>query len=128
MDSVCNSPKLTEFSETHIDENCEDLAGTKDRALFFNCTFKRVRDLTLTHCDLNQSKFTTDRLDDMLGFTVTLDCNTFSNVELSPLMFDSLLALLIKSKGNTDKRRQLIDVIGRDRLRSILSDMSTLEQ
>lgn len=120
---------LSKFTETHIDEKMEGVAGREfDNALFFNCTFDSVRDLTLKNCDLNRSKLNVERIEDALGFCLSLDCNSFSSVEYSPLLFDLLIVLMLKSKGNTEKRRKLIDVIGEDRLRELLSAMSRLER
>lgn len=87
-----------------------------------------MRDVTLRNCTLAQSTFLTDKIEDALGFTVTLDCMTFDDLELSPLMFDLLMVLLIKTKGNTEKRRRLIDVLGHERLHEILKAMRQLEK
>lgn len=124
---VCNAPSLRNFTASHIDEDCQRVSGMHENELFFNCKFKNVKNLTLKNCDLNKSKILTDDIRDALGFTVTLDCFSFRDVELSPLMFDLLLCLLLKTKGNTEKRNKLIDVIGKERLLQLLKEMSTLE-
>ncbi len=119
---------LHRYSAEHIDENLESVpVGNRENELFFNCTFRDVRGATLKRCNLHHSKFLTDRIEDALGFTVTLDCNSFQDVELSPLLFDLLLCLLLKTKGNTEKRRKLLDVIGRDNAHKILSEMARIE-
>jgi len=73
------------------------------------------------------SRFLTDRIEDALGLTLTLDCHSFEDVECSPLIFDLLLLLLAKTKGNTDKRRKLIEFVGRDRAYEILKQLEQLE-
>jgi hypothetical protein len=118
---------MRKFNAQHIDQNCEDVSGFHDNELFFNCKFKKLNGLTLKNCDLNMSQFAPEKVRDALGFTVTLDCHSFADVELNPLAFDLILCLLLKSKGNNEKRRKLIEVIGKDRLMALLGEMSTLE-
>jgi hypothetical protein len=113
--------------EPHINENCESISGTFEDEVFFECTFKKLNGLTLKNCDLNRSKFTTDDIRDALHFTMTLDCNSFDKVEYSPLLFDLLLVLIIKTKGNTEKRKKLIEIVGEERLKEILVALSSLE-
>jgi hypothetical protein len=114
---------LREFSEVHIDEDCRSIRGGHENGLFFNCDFDRLSDVTLKNCVLTNSRFNASSIRDVLGFTVTLDCNSFVDVELSPEIFDLLLTLLTATKGNDAKREKLLDVIGRhkaERLRTLL--------
>lgn len=99
-----------------------------DNELFFNCTFKRLNDLTLKDCVLSHSKFTTDNIQDALGFTLTLDCFSFKDVEFSPLLFDLFLLMAIQSKGNTEKRQQLIQLLGKDRVVELLGMLARAER
>lgn len=110
-----------------IDRDCSDLAGIYEEKLFFNCIFKKLNGLTLKNCDLNKSKFITDKIEDALGLTLTLTCLSFNDVELSPLVFDLILCLLLKTAGNTDKRRKIAAVLGKDRLLELLTQMKGLE-
>jgi hypothetical protein len=110
-----------------IDADCQDLTGHFKGAVFYNCLFKKLNGLLLEGCDLNQSKFLTDEIKDALGFTVTLNCHSFENVEISPLLFDLMLLLLCKSKGNTEKRQKLLDIIGHDRAYELLKQLKTLD-
>lgn len=120
---------LRDFSEKHIDETMQGVAGREfDNALFFNCVFDDIKGTTFKHCDLNHSTFKTDKIEDLLGATITLDCNSFGNVELSPLIFDLILVLLTKSRGNTEKRKQLVEVLGRERVLELLTQMKDLER
>src|SRR6185436_17322407 len=107
----CRKEVLRRFSETHIDEDCSNLTGNHENALFFNCTLCSLSGLTLKNCDLNRSKFTTDQIRDALGFTLTLDCNSFSGVEFPPLLFDLLMVLAITTRGNDEKRAKLFEVV-----------------
>lgn len=119
---------LRDFNRTTLDADLSNgPVGFRENELFFNCTFKNVRGATFKNCDLNGSKFLTDKLEDALGLTMTFDCHSVDNVEFSPLMFDLLLVLLLKSKGNNEKRKQLIDIIGKERLYELLTAMKTLE-
>jgi hypothetical protein len=118
---------LRTFSEIHIDEDCQDLTGNHENGLFFNCKFSNVRGLTLKNCDLNKSKFLTDSVKDALDFTVTLNCHSFRDVELSPLMFDLMLSLLTMTTGNDEKRKQLLDVIGQGRAAALLRVLGGME-
>lgn len=126
QDDSCS--RLRDFSESHIDEDVTHLSGEFENALFFNCKFEKLSGLTLKNCVLDRSQFTATNPRDMLGFTVTLDCHSFSDVELSPEVFDTLLLLICKSSGNTEKRLKIIrDVVGHDRAVQILKQLQTLE-
>lgn len=115
------------FTKTQIDADCQDLHGKHENELFFNCTFKKLNGLTLKDCVLTQSKFLTDDIEDALGFTMTLDCMSFKDVEFSELLFDLFLTLAIMSKGNTAKRQKLVEIVGKDRVRAILAILANLE-
>jgi hypothetical protein len=121
MDSV------HKFASYHVDEDCSDLTGTHDNELFFNCTFDKLSGLTLKNCDLGRSEFVTTSVVDALNFTLTLNCNSFRDVTLSPLLFDLLLALLVTSAGNSEKREKLLDVIGKDRAKVLLRVLKDIE-
>ena len=119
---------LVDFQAIHIDEDCTELPpGNYYKQLFHNCTFKKLNGVVAKDCTLTDSKVLTDKMEDALGLTVTLDCKTFDNLELSPLMFDLFVMLLIKTKGNEHKRKRLIDILGRERIHELLSAMKTLE-
>lgn len=115
------APNLHTYSVSHIDEDCTASLGEHVNELFHNCTFKNVRGAVLKDCNLRHSKFVTDKLEDALGFTLTLgDCGSFEDVEYSPLLFDLLVVMMLKSKGNEEKRKKLLEVIGKDRVIEIL--------
>jgi hypothetical protein len=111
----------------HIDEDCSHLSGHFQKEVFYNCTFKKLNGLVLERCPLNHSRFITEDLKDALDFTMTLGCLSFENVELSPLLFDLLICLMLKTKGNDSKRRALIDVVGKKRVHELLVAMKDLE-
>jgi hypothetical protein len=120
--------KVHEFSSITIDSDGQGVSGLHDNELFFNCVFKKLNGLTLKNCDLNGSKFITDDLRDALGFTLTLDCHSFSNVEYSELLFDLFLLMAYKSKGNDVKREKLLDVVGKERAEKLLNILAWLER
>lgn len=122
------SKPLREYSEVHIDQDRSDLTGCHENALFWNCKFRDLRGLTLKNCVLTKSEFTTDKLQEALGFTFTVgDCMSFKDVKYSELLFDLLLVMMIQTKGNTDKRRQLIDVVGSDNVLELLRQFKHLD-
>jgi hypothetical protein len=114
--------RLRDFSEVHIDQNLEQSVAGKEfsNALLFNCSFKNLRGLVLKNCDLNQSEFKTESIREAMGFTMTLDCNSFNDVRFSPLLVKLLLTLLYTTKGNDEMREKLPDVIGRKDLDMLL--------
>lgn len=118
---------LRHFNQTHIDEDCRDITGSHYNELFFNCAFDKLNGLVLQDCDLNQSQFLTSKVEDALGFTLTLNCHSFKDVTLSPLLFDLMLILLVMSKSNDAKREALLDVIGRRRAEALLRLLERVE-
>lgn len=110
---------MREFSDKHIDEDCRGMSGTHENELFFNCVFDRLQNLSLINCDLNQSKFKTSSIKDAMGFAMTLDCFSFRGVEYSPILFDLLLLLMTLTTGNDEKRRQIVEILGKDRYESM---------
>ena len=110
-----------------IDENCGDKTGEFEGAVFHNCSFKHLNGLTLKKCDLSNSRFETDSIRDALDFTMTLNCLSFKGVEYSETLFDLLLCLMVQSKGNDEKRRKLVAVLGEAKLKSLLRTLHTLE-
>lgn len=119
--SRCNSKQV------FVDQNCEDFTGNYEGAVFNHCSFKNLNGLSLVKCDLSGSKFITDEIKDALDFTVTLNCLSFQDVEYSETLFDLLLCLMIKSKGNAEKRKQLIGILGEDKLKALLRVLHKLE-
>jgi hypothetical protein len=111
----------------HIDEDCRKLKGHHKGDVFANCTFENLNGLTLEKCDLSRSKFVTNSLREALDFTVTLNCLSFNKVEMSELLFDLLLCMMLKTSGNDAKRQKLVDVIGHDRAAEILMALRRLE-
>lgn len=110
---------LVDFNETHIGEDFRDRPGVYDNCLFYDCVFDDLRGLSLTNCDLNHSRFETQSLEKAIGLTITLNCNSFSNVEFSPELLDLMLVLLISTKGNDERRQQLREVLGEKRARRL---------
>lgn len=117
---------LHHFNEQHIDLDCSDLSGEHKNELFYNCVFNRLKGLTLKGCFLNGSRFVTARMRDALGFTLTLDCNSFRNVEYSPTLFNLLLCLITMTKGNDSKRQAVAAIVG-DEYQDIIRILGRLE-
>lgn len=115
-----STPPLRHWNFTHIDEHIPHLTGYHENELFYNCTIDDMSGATLVNCCMTQSKLTADSLEQISNLAMTFDCHSFTDAELSPLAFDFLLALLIKSKGNDERRQQLVNILGRDRLVELL--------
>ncbi len=111
---------LRKFDGMTKDMDCSTLTGRHSNCLFYNCRFDKLNDLTLEGCDLNHSEFITSRVRDALGFTLTLDCNSFGNVRYSELLFDLMLCLLTSTVGNDEKREKLKAVVGQARYESLM--------
>jgi len=100
-----------------------------DGAIFYDCTFHKLSGAMLKNCTLHSSTFAMTKPEDIIGLTVTMDCNSFKEVELSPEVFDLLLLLLCRSKGNNKKRMAIIEnVVGHDRAVQLLRDTERLER
>lgn len=125
MDST--TAKLHQFSEEYIDKDLTTLREFYDNVLFFGCHFRKLSGVTMRDCELNRSKIEPDTIRDLQNFTVTLSCKSFNNVVLNELAFDTLLLLLSKTAGNAEKRKKLLEIVGKDRARQILKEMETLE-
>ena len=118
---------LRVFDEQHIREDCSQLAGTYDNGLFYGCTFDNLNGLTLKDCDLNASTFITETIREALGFTLSLNCLSFKNVEYSPLLFDLFLCLVAMSRGNDEKRAKLAEVVGKERFEALSRILGCVE-
>lgn len=120
---------LRAFVEKHIDEEFTDVPSPKTKAEFYDCTFHKLNGATLKDCTMHGSKFVMTKPEDIIGLTLTMDCFFFTELELSPEVFDMLLLLICKTKGNTQKRLKIIeDIVGHDRAVTILNEMKHLER
>lgn len=117
------------FKEKHIDEVFEGVPSPKKNVEFYGCTFKNLAGAVLQNCSLMGCKFAMTEPEAIIGLTVTMDCFSFGGVELSPEVFDLLLLLMCKSKGNTEKRKKIIeDIVGHDRAVEMLRKLEHLER
>lgn len=101
------------------------------RALFFECILKRLRGTTMEHCSLQGSSIEPDRLEDLLGFTITLDCFSWQYLTLNSLAFDAMLYLLSITKGNDEKRailKRIISEENREHLEKNFEELETLHK
>jgi hypothetical protein len=114
--------------ETHTREVFTEPISAQ-RAVFYNCTFNKLAGADLKNCVLYGSTFAMTKPEDIIGLTVTMDCKTFDNLELSPDVFDLLLMLICRTKGNNKKRLAIIEqVVGHDRSVQLLKDTERLER
>lgn len=128
MAGIRPTPRLHKFNASFIDKDFSGTpAGQHDNELFFNCTFDDVRNATFKNCTMNNSKLLVNRLEDALGLTATLDCKSFHGLELSPLLFDLMVVLLLKTKGNVEKRKKLLEVLGKERVVELLHQLEEIE-
>jgi hypothetical protein len=111
--------RLRNFTEEHIREDCAELTGQHENSLLYDCRFRKLSGLTLKDCDLCHSRFDTQSIKEALGFTMTLSCLSFNDVELSDTLFDALLALIMMTRGNDEKREKLRAVVGEKRMAAL---------
>ena len=117
------------FKEIHNREVFEEAPSSKNNVEFYNCTFKKLANATLTNCSLSGCKFDMTKPEDIIGLSLTMDCFTFSNLELTPEVFDLLLLLICKTKGNTEKRLAIIEnIVGHDKSVELLRTLEHLER
>jgi hypothetical protein len=109
---VSDQDRLRDYHSIHIDEHIPVLSGYYDNVLFYNCTIDAVKNAHLHNCVLTGSTFPGQSLADFQGLTLTLDCHSFYNVELSEAALDYILMLLVKTRGNNEKREKIIEAIG----------------
>lgn len=117
---------LRDFNKTYVDKQVQ-LRGEIHNTLLHNCEIADLRGVTLLNCDLNQSKILIDDINKLQGFACTMDCGTFRNVTLSETVFDCLVMLLYSTKGNDNKRRKLIDVVGKDKMKELAEQMESID-
>jgi len=89
------------------------------KALFYGCKLRNVRGTVFQNCCMRGSALEPQRVEEMLGLTVTLDCFTFDGVLLNSLAFDSILNLLAMTKGNDEKREMLKRMISENNRKQI---------
>lgn len=129
MELTLATDKLHDYKASHIDEDFSNRRlGWHENELFYNCTFKDVRGAVLKDCNLRHSRFVTDKPEEAIGLTFTMECGTFEDVELSPTLFDMAILMLLKSKGNHEKRQKLLEVLGRDRVIELLRQLKQVER
>ncbi len=116
------------FSEEFSGNNFTEAPADAENAFFHRCTFHKLAGTTLKDCKLYGSRFAMIRPEDIIGVTLTMDCDTFSNVELSPEVFDYLMLLICKTSGNTKKRLAIIEnVVGHDKSLQLLKELEQVE-
>lgn len=120
---------MATFREVHTDEEFLETPEPKNKAGFYDCTFHKLNGAVLKNCTMRGSKFAMTKPEDIIGLTLTMDCFFFSELELSPEVFDLLLLLICKTRGNTKKRLAIIEeIVGHDRAVELLKQMETLER
>lgn len=116
------------FQKKFSGETFTEVPSTANDALFHRCTFHKLNGAVLKDCKLYGSRLVMTRPEDIIGITITLNCNTFNNVELSPEVFDYMLLLLCRTSGNTKKRLDIIEhIVGHDRSAMLLRETERLE-
>lgn len=114
MPEIKVAPPSGPWTERHVYERPLTQGKRFLRALFFGCVLKRLRGTTFEHCSLQGSSMEPDRLEDILGVTMTLDCFSWQYVSLNSLAFDAMLFLLSITKGNDSKREVLKRLISEE--------------
>lgn len=108
---------MSEYSEVHWGETV-DLTGQRlQDAQFHDCVITGLRNTWLVGCDMAGSKVDIRDPVGILDATLTVNCYTFKDVELSEMVFDSMIYLLSLGNGNDAKRRALREMVEPSRLR-----------
>lgn len=119
---------MSKFAKIHSGEIFDKAPAPADNEFFYDCVFNKLNGAVLKNCKLFGSRFAMTRPKDIIGLTVTMDCDSFSNLELSPEVFDYLLLLMCRTKGNKQKRLDIIEkVVGHDRAFQLLKETELLE-
>jgi hypothetical protein len=115
--------------ETYSHQTFTEVPPDAEGAIFYDCTFLKLNGGSLKNCVLHSSTFAMTKPEDIIGLTVTMDCNSFKELELSPEVFDLLLLLMCRTKGNNAKRMAIIEnVVGHDRAVKLLRNTEDLER
>lgn len=118
---------LRQFVNTFVDRENLSLLGKYENCLFYNCSVKDLSNVSLINCVLNKSRLLIQDINKLRNFNVTMNCGSFKGVQLSELIFDLILMLLISSAGNDTKRRKLVALLGKDRVKQLSKDMEGIE-
>ena len=118
---------MKKFSSTYIDVENLDLFGRYEHSLLFNCNIRTLENVQLLNCDLNHSKLDIHEIEKLKNYSCTMNCGLFENVEYSELCFDLILMLLLKTKGNDQKRKAIFRILGADRVRDLSKEMEKIE-
>lgn len=129
MHGIKAAPPSGPWTEQHVDESPIVQGKRFLRAMFFGCKFTRLRGTTMEHCSLQGSTIEPSKLEDLLGFTITLDCFSWKYLTLNSLAFDAMLFLLSITKGNDEKRailKRMISPENKDHLEDSFERLETL--
>lgn len=97
--------RSTHFRADHWNLNVKSVRGQHfRRERFVNCTMQEVRGAMFERCLLVSTKLEPQSLTDILGVTVTFDCEQFAGWEWNELAMDSMLYLMSITKGNDERR------------------------
>lgn len=119
---------LAAFRPKTVGQVFNEVPAPIEGEMLYDCTFNKLNGGELKNCTLYGSKFAMTKPEHMVGLTITLDCATFDTLELSPEVFDYMLLLLCRTKGNNDKRLAIIEkVVGHDRSVRLLKETELLE-
>jgi hypothetical protein len=96
--------------------------GLHEDELYYECSIKRAKGCSFIRCCFTGSKLDFASVEDMQDLVMGMDCANFSRVELSPMAFDYMALLLVRQKGNTEKRAAIIEALGgKDYVRGLLN-------
>lgn len=115
-------PSLRKWKAVHIEEHIPHLTGRHEDELFYRCAIDNLRGAVLINCCMTECKYNIQEIEDMQNVVMGLDCQHFSNVELSEKAFDYMALLLVRTRGNTEKRLKIIEALGgKERVRDLLN-------
>lgn len=119
---------MRDFNADYIDKDFTEFCPTiNENVLYYNCKFKDIHNVTFKDCVMTQSELVAENIREVLGVTITLDCNSFRNVKLPEFVLDLFLLLLTKTRGNSKKRKQILDIVGKEKAVELLKSLDVTE-
>lgn len=104
------------FAQTIEGQEIDASARGYVHVKFKDCTFTNLRGAHIVNCLLENCRIAIDDPRKLLGATITLNCNTFGQIKLSPMTADCILYLAAMGAPDEAKRAKIQEVIAPERL------------
>lgn len=109
---------VRKYTDKHVNKTFPKLSGRYENVLFYNCKILGIdKSLELIDCVLDQTEFDIP-IEELVDFSVTLNCFSFKGVRYSERMIHGLLYLITLTEGNLLLKDKVQELIPDYRLRS----------